>query len=72
MSISAFKHQNRQKTAVNGRLVLAYNVPGTREAGDLAMLIAATQKPVFVPGRCAACDRINRHHANCPNREVAA
>jgi hypothetical protein len=70
MSISAFKRKNRRKTMEKNRLVMAYNVPGTREAGELAMLMAAKQKPVIVPGRCAACDRINRHHANCPNREI--
>jgi hypothetical protein len=37
-AIAQFKRTNRRKTKQCGRLKLAFNVPGTPEAGKLAML----------------------------------
>lgn len=36
--IRRFKRDNRRKTKFGKRLMLAYNVPGTREHGSLSML----------------------------------
>ena len=46
--LNDWKRQNRRKTMEGNRLKLAYNVPGTQEAGKLAMWLA--QNPsCFVP-----------------------
>ena len=37
-AIRKFKRENRRKTGYGKRLMLAYNVPGTREHGALLML----------------------------------
>ena len=43
-AINAWKRANRRKTRFGSRLMLAFNVPGTREAGTLAMLRAQDAK----------------------------
>jgi len=39
-AINRFKRTSRRKTTEAGKLKLAFNVPGTREYGQLAMLHA--------------------------------
>ncbi len=40
--LARYERTNRRKTMEGGRLKLAYNVPGTKEAGDIHMLRAHT------------------------------
>jgi len=37
-AINAWKRENRRKTLFGSRLMFAFNVPGTREHGTLAMM----------------------------------
>ena len=43
-AISQFKRNNPRKTRFGSRFMLAYNIPGTREHGSLAMLRAQLQQ----------------------------
>ena len=51
--ITAWKHRNRRLTNFCGRRMLAYHVPGTREAGTLAMYEAQAED-IFNPQEEAA------------------